>query len=267
MILDEFTDLAEAEREGKKRHRKTIRVCTAASCASTGGMELKDALTAEISRRDSLADCKVIGTGCMGLCSQGPLVTVDPDDLMYASVRSEDAAAIAESVDGAPVKNLLLDQNIPFFKRQTKIVLENSGIIDPERIHDAISRGGYEGLAKALLEMSPMQVIEQVSRSGLRGRGGGGYPTGLKWSTVAKTGNREKVVICNADEGDPGAFMDRSVLESDPHRVIEGMAIAAYAVGASAGYVYIRAEYPLAIERLKKAIKQAEQLGLLGNQF
>jgi bidirectional [NiFe] hydrogenase diaphorase subunit len=174
---------------------------------------------------------------------------------------------VGEIVDHAgrePAPRISLPTNIPFFQKQTKIVLENSGVVDPERIEDYIAAGGYSPLLHVLQEMTPAQVIQEVTKSGLRGRGGAGYPTGLKWSTVAKGVGTQRFVICNADEGDPGAFMDRSVLESDPHRVIEGMIIAAFAVGASEGYIYIRAEYPLATRRLRAAIPQAEQLGLLG---
>ena len=162
------------------------------------------------------------------------------------------------------VSRLVCPTDVPFFQRQKKIVLENSGVIDPERIEDYIAANGYSALIKVLTEMTPREVIDEVTKSGLRGRGGAGYPTGLKWSTVSKSVGTQKYVICNADEGDPGAFMDRSVLESDPHRVLEGMPIAAYAVGASEGYIYVRAEYPLAIKRLRTAIRQAERLGLLG---
>jgi len=183
---------------------------------------------------------------------------------MYKHVKPADATELLDSIDGAAVSRLLCPTDVPFFQRQKKIVLENSGVIDPERIEDYIARDGYRALIKVLTEMNPQQVISEVTTSGLRGRGGAGYPTGLKWSTVSKAVGTQKFVICNADEGDPGAFMDRSVLESDPHRVLEGMLIAAYSVGASEGYIYIRAEYPLAIKRLKTAIRQAERLGLLG---
>jgi bidirectional [NiFe] hydrogenase diaphorase subunit len=165
------------------------------------------------------------------------------------------------------VSRLLCPTDVPFFQRQKKIVLENSGIIDPDRVEDYVAANGYAALIKALTEMTSREVIEQVTKSGLRGRGGAGYPTGLKWSTVSKSVGTQKYVICNADEGDPGAFMDRSVLESDPHRVLEGMLIAAYAVGAAEGYMYVRAEYPLAIKRLRNAIRQAERLGLLGSNI
>ncbi|HEX7893063.1 MAG TPA: NuoF family protein, partial [Terriglobales bacterium] len=208
----------------------------------------------------------VKGVGCMGLCSEGPLVATS-DKQMYKHVTAEDAAALVDSLDGDPVKRLDCPTDVPFFQRQKKIVLENSGVIDPERIEDYIAEGGYRAIVHALSEMTPQEVISEITTSGLRGRGGAGYPTGLKWSTVSKADGDPKYVICNADEGDPGAFMDRSVLESDPHRVLEGMLIAAYAVGASEGFIYVRAEYPLAIKRLKTAIRQAERLGLLGTNI
>jgi len=199
----------------------------------------------------------------MGLCSEGPLVSTGAG-VLYKKVGPDDSAAIVDSLEGAPVSRLVCPTDVPFFQRQKKIVLENSGVIDPERVEDYIAANGYAALIKALTEMTSREVIDQVTRSGLRGRGGAGYPTGLKWSTVSKSVGTQKYVICNADEGDPGAFMDRSVLESDPHRVLEGMLIAAYAVGAAEGYIYVRAEYPLAIKRLRTAIRQAERLGLLG---
>jgi bidirectional [NiFe] hydrogenase diaphorase subunit len=207
----------------------------------------------------------------MGLCSEGPLVSTSKG-VLYKKVESADSAAIldslgGDSLEGTPVSRLVCPTDVPFFQRQKKIVLENSGIIDPDRVEDYIAANGYTALIKALTEMTSREVIEQVTKSGLRGRGGAGYPTGLKWSTVSKSVGTQKYVICNADEGDPGAFMDRSVLESDPHRVLEGMLIAAYAVGASEGYIYVRAEYPLAIKRLRTAIRQAERLGLLGSNI
>jgi bidirectional [NiFe] hydrogenase diaphorase subunit len=201
----------------------------------------------------------------MGLCAAGPLVQVEPRGVMYQDVTPTDASEIVQSLDDKPVERLVCPTNVPFFTRQKKIVLENSGRIDPERIEEYIAEAGYSALQKALTTMTCEQVIAEITRSGLRGRGGAGFPTGLKWGTVAKATGPTKYVICNADEGDPGAFMDRSVLESDPHRVLEGMALAAYAVGASKGFIYIRAEYPLAVKRLKTAIRQAERMGLLGN--
>jgi bidirectional [NiFe] hydrogenase diaphorase subunit len=230
------------------------------------GRRSKEAGGGEAGRSADPSEIQVKGVGCMGLCAAGPLVAVG-NHTLYQNVRPEDASALVDSLDQAPVKHLACPTNVPFFQKQKKIVLENSGSIDPERIEDYIAAGGYTALMQVISDMTPPQVIAEITRSGLRGRGGAGYPTGLKWSTVAKAAGEKKYVICNADEGDPGAFMDRSVLESDPHRVLEGMLIAAYAVGADAGYIYVRAEYPLAIKRLRTAIKQAERLGLIGNNI
>ncbi|MEX0602451.1 MAG: NADH-ubiquinone oxidoreductase-F iron-sulfur binding region domain-containing protein, partial [Bacteroidota bacterium] len=214
-------------------------------------------------------ECEVMGTGCMGLCGQGPLVKVDPERRLYHSVTVDSARRIVEThVAGKPGgEDNVLPEDHPFFAPQLKIVLENCGTINAERIEEYIAAGGYESLGRVLTELQPEEVVEEIRKSGLRGRGGAGYPTGLKWGIVRKAVGEQKYVVCNADEGDPGAFMDRSVLEGDPHRILEGMAIAGYAVGAGQGYIYIRAEYPLAIERLKLAIKQAERIGLLGNRI
>jgi bidirectional [NiFe] hydrogenase diaphorase subunit len=205
----------------------------------------------------------------MGLCSAGPLVSIESDGTMYANVTPEEAPEVVRHLDTGSNGLQHCPTDTPFFERQKKIVLENSGHIDPERIEDYIAAGGYSALLRVVTEMRPQGVLDQVIRSGLRGRGGAGYPAGLKWSTVAKAAHEggPKYVICNADEGDPGAFMDRAVLESDPHRVLEGMAIAAYTVGASRGFIYARAEYPLAVKNLKTAIRQAERLELLGNDI
>ncbi len=257
----------------------SVNVCVAAGCVSSGSDKVKEAIGREVLEHGLEKKCKVKGVGCLGLCSQGTLVAADllkPSDgaaqsrIIYQQVTPADAKEIVESLGKEPVKRLKCDTESAFFKRQTKIVLENSGLIDPENIEDYLGVDGYAGLTKALTEISPHDVIDQVSKSGLRGRGGAGYPTGLKWSTVAKAkaqSNGKKFVICNADEGDPGAFMDRSVLESDPFRVLEGMTIAAYAIGASQGYIYVRAEYPLAVKRLRTAIRQAEKSGYLGNNI
>jgi len=262
MTPEELGQIAQKEYESDQRFPQQIKVCVAAGCLSCQSDAVKDALSKEVSRR-GLTDCQVKGVGCMGLCAEGPLVSTG-DSQMYKHVSAADASDVVDSLVGAPVARLHCPTDVPFFERQKKIVLENSGVIDPERIEEYIVHEGYSALIKVLTEMTPQQVIGEVMTSGLRGRGGAGYPTGLKWSTVAKAVGTQKFVICNADEGDPGAFMDRSVLESDPHRVLEGMLIAAYAVGASEGYIYVRAEYPLAIKRLKTAIRQAERLGLLG---
>lgn len=264
MTPEEVEQIAQAERDEQKKFTHTLRVCVAAGCQSCQSQAVKDAFDQEIKKRGTEHICRAKGVGCMGLCAEGPLVSTD-DGTLYKRVAPSDAAEI---LDRPPVSRLLCPTDIPFFQRQKKIVLENSGAVDPERIEDYIAANGYSTLLRVLTEMAPAQVIEEIVKSGLRGRGGAGYPTGLKWSTVAKaTARKVKYAICNADEGDPGAFMDRSVLESDPHRVIEGMAIAAYAVGASEGFIYVRAEYPLAIKRLRTAIRQAERLGLLGHNI
>ena len=281
MNPEELDQIAETEREAQSQFTQRVNVCVAAGCLSCQSQAVKDALDQEVARRGTKDHCQVKGVGCMGLCSEGPLVSTNVvssgNAVLYKKVEAADGAAILDSLDsgsleGEPVSRLVCRTDVPFFQRQKKIVLENSGVIDPERIEDYVAANGYSALIKALTEMTPREVIEQVTKSGLRGRGGAGYPTGLKWSTVSKSLGTQKLgaqkyVICNADEGDPGAFMDRSVLESDPHRVLEGMLIAAYAVGASEGYIYVRAEYPLAIKRLRNAIRQAERIGLLGSNI
>jgi bidirectional [NiFe] hydrogenase diaphorase subunit len=267
MTPEELGEIAASQEEKTLQYKQRIHVCTAASCLSSGSDKVKEALGKEITAQGREKQCLVKGVGCMGLCAKGPLVSVKPQNLMYQNVTPEDAAEIIKSMDGGSVGRLECATDQPFFRRQVRIVLENSGRVDPEKIEDYIAANGYEGLLKALTEFSPAEVIEQVLRSGLRGRGGAGYPTGLKWSLVSKVDSQRKYVICNGDEGDPGAFMDRSVLEGDPHRVMEGMAIAGYAIGASQGYIYVRAEYPLAIKNLKTAIRQAQHLGLLGTNI
>ncbi|RIL03907.1 MAG: NADH-quinone oxidoreductase subunit L [Proteobacteria bacterium] len=268
---DELGDLAERAREADAVYCERLRVCTAASCLSSGGAAVEAALAAEIAARGLGERCQVKPVGCLGLCSQGPIVAVETlagegrAEHLVPRMQPDEAAAVVERMAAELPPERSIAADIPFFSRQQRIVTANCGRIDPNRIEDALAVGGYEALLHALHEMTPAEVLDEVHRSGLRGRGGAGYPTGLKWRTVAKAAGAQKYVICNADEGDPGAYMDRSVLESDPHRVIEGMAIGAYAVGASEGYVYVRAEYQLAIERLKAAIRQADRLGLLGS--
>ncbi len=276
MTPEELDQIAETEREAQRHITQRVNVCVAAGCLSCQSQSVKDALDQEVQRRGTKDHCQVKGVGCMGLCSEGPLVSTSTGAL-YKKVEASDGSAILDTLNGGtlngdsaagtPVERLVCRTDIPFFQRQKKIVLENSGNIDPDRVEDYIAVNGYTALIKALTEMTSHEVIDQITKSGLRGRGGAGYPTGLKWSTVSKAVGTQKYVICNADEGDPGAFMDRSVLESDPHRVLEGMLIAAYAVGASEGYVYARAEYPLAVKRLRTAIRQAERLGLLGSNI
>ena len=237
----------------------------AAGCMSSNAQPLKAELEKAVAAAGLQDEIEVRGVGCLRLCCQGPLVQSDPDGILYEKVDPADAAAIVAALKGGQAKVAHADPDHPFFKRQMSIVLANSGVIDPERIESYIAADGYLALRNVLREMEPKEVVDAIVKSGLRGRGGAGFPTGLKWGTVAKSTGAKKYVICNADEGDPGAFMDRSVLESDPHAVLEGMAIAAYAVGADQGYIYVRAEYPLAISRLQTAIKQAKQFGLLGS--
>jgi bidirectional [NiFe] hydrogenase diaphorase subunit len=267
MTLDELRQIADKERQSAAKFQHHVCVCTAAGCLSSGAAEVASALKQELAEAGMQHEVDVKTVGCMGLCSAGPLVSVEGDSAMFSNVKPDDAPDIIRGLDTGSNGLSHCETTAPFFSRQKKIVLENSGVIDPERIEDYIAQDGYTALVTAITESTPQQVIQQVVESGLRGRGGAGYPTGLKWSTVAKTGEQEKYVICNADEGDPGAFMDRAVLESDPHRVLEGMAIAAFAVGAQRGYIYVRAEYPLAVKNLKTAIRQAERLGLLGNNI
>jgi len=266
MTLEELDQIAISEREAREKTPLGVNVCVAAGCLSCQSQGVKDSLAAEITKRGMGDRCQVKGVGCMGLCAEGPLVSTTANQL-YKHVAPADAGELLDSLEGPPIARLHCATDVPFFQRQKKIVLENCGVVDPERIEDYIAEGGYRAVIHAIAEMTPQQVITEITTSGLRGRGGAGYPTGLKWSTVSKAVSTQKYVICNADEGDPGAFMDRSVLESDPHRVIEGMLIGAYAVGASEGFIYVRAEYPLAIKRLKTAIRQAERLGLLGTNI
>ena len=272
MSTEARRELQEKERAARAEKRCRVAACAAAGCLSNGGQAVREALDKTVKAAGAEGEqVEVIGTGCLGLCDAGPLVQVSAEDgtRLYEKVDAEKAVRIAgeDAIKGTPAKDLLDDANAAFFAKQRKIVLENSGRIDPERIESCVAEGAYEALQKAVTEMTPLDVIQQISASGLRGRGGGGYPTGLKWSTVYKAKGAKKFVICNADEGDPGAFMDRSVLEGDPHRVLEGMAIAAFAIGADQGYVYVRGEYPLAIQRLKTAIKQAERLQFLGGRI
>ena len=268
MELAELQQIAEHEREQQKPVR--IRCCAAAGCVSSGSLAIKQAFDREILSQGLSDQMQACNVGCLRLCCAGPLVQVDPTQEFYEEVKPEQVASIVASIGRAEQREQLAanakrgDPLRPFFAKQMSIVLENSGIIEPERIESYIAAGGYRALHHAIREATPAQVVDTVTRSGLRGRGGAGYPTGVKWGLVAKMPGDRKFIVCNADEGDPGAFMDRSVLESDPHRVLEGMAVAAYAVGATQGYIYVRGEYPLAIHRLEVAIKQAKKLGLLG---
>lgn len=269
MTVEELREIAEKERARQTQYKFRILYCSSAGCVSSGCESAREALKKALNKHGLTKECEVAGTGCLGLCGEGPLVFIQTDQTLYQRVTPEVAQRIVEQhlLKGEIVKENQLDLNDPFFASQKKVVLENMGKTNAESVEEYIAADGYEALAKALTEMTPEDVINEVRKAGLRGRGGAGYPTGLKWDIVRKSQADQKYVVCNADEGDPGAFMDRSVLEGDPHRVLEGMAIAGYAVGATQGFVYVRAEYPLAIERLKLAIKQAEKLGLLGNRI
>lgn len=257
-----------------------ILVCGGTGCiASQSDLIIKN-LQNEIESHNLENEVKIIKTGCFGFCEKGPIVKIVPDNTFYTSVKPGDATDIVEEhiIKGRPLHRLLYknpkndyhvsdSSKIDFYKKQVRIALRNCGFIDPENIDEYIARDGYQALGESLSDMSPEQVTDIIKQSGLRGRGGGGFPTGLKWELTSKSPGSEKYVVCNADEGDPGAFMDRSILEGDPHSVIEAMAICGYCIGASKGIVYIRAEYPLAINRLKTALLQAREYGLLGNEI
>ncbi len=260
---------------------KTCLICQGTGCVSAGSREIHASLEKEIEQLGLSKDVKVKRTGCHGFCEQGPLVVVEPEGLFYAGVKVDDVPDIARSLSpqGEPLeeKPLYHDSatgnpithyhDISFYNKQQRTVLQNCGNIDPEEIGDYLATGGYQSLRKALFEMSPGQIVDEVKRSGLRGLGGAGFPTWIKWEACQRAPGDEKYVICNADEGDPGAFQDRSILEGDPHSVLKGMIIAGYAIGARKGYVYVRAEYPLAIKRLEIAIDQARKKGFIGKSI
>ena len=257
---------------------KHILVCHGTGCTSSKSPEIINTFR-KIIKEKQIKNVRVIQTGCFGLCSKGPIVIIRPEDTFYAMVTPEDCKEIIEKhiiegkiverllckdIDGSKVQNL---DNLTFYKKQKRIALKNCGVIDPENIDEYIAFDGYKALEKVLLHMTPDEVIETIEKSGLRGRGGAGFPTGKKWALTRSVTGKQKYVVCNADEGDPGAFMDRSILEGDPHSVLESMIIAGYAIGANQGYIYVRAEYPIAVERFKIAIKQAREYGLLGKNI
>ena len=259
---------------------KHILICGGTGCKSADSDKILSELNRHIEKHGLKDRVKVIMAGCFGFCAKGPIVKIEPDDTFYIEVKPEDAEEIVEShiINGNVVERLLFvdstnsskiksQHNIPFYKKQMRIALRNCGVIDPENIKEYIAADGYKALGNVLNNYEPMDVINEITKSGLRGRGGGGFPTGLKWKFAHESKSEVKYIICNADEGDPGAFMDRSILEGDPHSVLEAMAIAGYSIGASNGYIYIRAEYPLAVSRLLIAIKQAKEAGLLGENI
>ncbi len=261
-------------------YRSHVLVCGGTGCTSSNSQAIIDALEAQIAEKGLIEEIKVIRTGCFGLCALGPIMIVYPEGSFYSQVQVEDIPEIVEEhlLKGRIVTRLLYDETVTsdeikslnetnFYAKQERVALRNCGVIDPENIDEYIAYDGYQALAKCLTEYKPEDVINVIKDSGLRGRGGGGFPTGLKWSFCAANAADQKYVVCNADEGDPGAFMDRSVLEGDPHCIIEAMAICGYAVGATEGYVYVRAEYPIAVNRLQIAIDQAKEYGLLGKNI
>ena len=265
--------------------RSHVLICGGTGCTSSGSNGIQEAFAENLASFGLSEEVKIVQTGCFGLCALGPVVIVYPEGTFYSRVTREDVKEIVEehllkgrlverlvysdtgSADDDKVKEIVSLGETTFYKSQNRVVLRNCGVIDPEQIDEYIAMDGYQALGKVLTEMSPDDVIKVVTDSGLRGRGGGGFPTGRKWALCAPNKAPQKYVVCNADEGDPGAFMDRSLLEGDPHCLIEAMAICGYAVGATQGYVYVRAEYPIAVKRLQKAIDQAKEYGLLGKNI
>ena len=263
-------------------YRSHVLVCGGTGCSSSNSQQIIDSLEAELKEQGLENEVKVVKTGCFGLCALGPIMIVYPEGCFYSEVKPDDVPEIVSEhlLKGRIVKRLLYKETVAedsdkvkslnetqFYAKQHRVALRNCGVINPENIDEYIAQDGYQALGKVLTEMTPQQVIDVISASGLRGRGGAGFPTGKKWSFAAANQADQKYVCCNADEGDPGAFMDRSVLEGDPHVVLEAMAIAGYAIGASQGYIYVRAEYPIAVHRLQIAIKQAREYGLLGKDI
>lgn len=286
-------ELNQLQLEAKKKIENSkcrILICAGTGCLAGGSGEIYDKMcelaadnpNIEVKFGEEIAhgdgEIGIKRSGCHGFCEMGPLMRIEPMGILYTKVKEEDCTAIFERTikNGDIIHHLLYKQDgisyqkqeeIPFYKKQTRLVLENCGHIDAEHIEEYIANGGYQALAKVLFRMQPSEVVQEVLDSNLRGRGGGGFQTGYKWSQVARQEERTRYIVCNGDEGDPGAFMDRSIMEGDPHKMIEGMMIAAYAVGAQEGYIYVRAEYPLAIQRLRNAIEQAELYGILGDQI
>ena len=256
-----------------------VLVCGGTACVSGGGDSVVEEFKKELAAVGLSEKVQIVVTGCLGFCEQGPIVKILPQGTFYAQVKASDVKEIVSEhlVKGGVVQRLCYDPNqatqliaeanIPFYQKQHRVVLRNCGVIDPEKIEEYIARDGYKAIEKVLFEMTPEQVVDEMLKSGLRGRGGAGFPTGMKWKFAMQQPKGQKYMVCNADEGDPGAYMDRSTLEGDPHSILEAMIIAGYAIGADKGFIYIRAEYPLAIQRLQIAIAQAKEYGLLGNDI
>lgn len=284
---NDLSAYAKTFKSSLEKQKVKILVCGGTGCVAGGSLTIYDELSRLVKESGVLADVDLLKedegigvkkSGCHGFCEAGPLVRIEPYNYLYLRVKPEDCDEIFNKtvMNGEPVERLMHRENgklyktqeeIPFYQKQTRLVLENCGHMDAENIQECIGRGGYKALSKILSSTEPKEVCKLIQDSGLRGRGGGGYPAGKKWAQVLSQPNPVKYVVCNGDEGDPGAFMDRSIMEGDPHKVIEGMIIAGYATGAHIGYIYVRAEYPLAVERLRKAISQAEEIGLLGSNI
>ncbi|SPF32723.1 Bidirectional NAD-reducing hydrogenase, diaphorase subunit [Syntrophobacter sp. SbD1] len=274
MNRQELLEMAQSELDRQNTFRCRLLICASTPCISSGALAVEDAMRKAVEAEGLQTEIEMVGTGCLGPCSRGPLVTVqvqEEPDVIYERVTVELAPQIlAKHLKGASVPELdarMLSYDWPFFAKQKKLVLSESSTLNPERIESYVARGGYMALGQVLREMTPEEVCAEVAKSGLRGRGGAGFPTGLKWDMVRKAPGERKYVVANGDEGDPGAYMDRTLMESDPQRVLEGMAIAGFAVGAEQGFIYVRGEYPLAAKRLEKAIRQAERRGLLGSRI
>jgi NADH:ubiquinone oxidoreductase subunit F (NADH-binding)/(2Fe-2S) ferredoxin/NAD-dependent dihydropyrimidine dehydrogenase PreA subunit len=283
ITFNDLEKIQNSEIENNKKYKSMLMVCTGTGCVSANGFVIKDKLNEVLKTHNIKNEHLVVGTGCNGFCAVGPIVVCMPEGIFYQKVKEKDVEKIVQEylIEGNPVKSLLHKDpvsgelnktmdDIKFFSKQQLIALRNKGLIDPENIDNYITRDGYKALRKVLKENNPDNIINEIIKSGIRGRGGGGFPAGIKWESAKKAKiQRDEVIyiVCNADEGDPGAYMDRSIIETDPHSIIEGMLIGAFAVGSNDGYIYIRKEYPLAMDRLEKAISQAEEYGLLGDNI
>ncbi|MCX8171593.1 MAG: SLBB domain-containing protein, partial [Candidatus Bathyarchaeota archaeon] len=268
MKPEDIFRIAREETERQKVYRHRINVCCSSGCLPFGALQVLKAFEDAIKKFGLQGECRVSRTGCVGTCSVGPVVLIEPGGYLYQNIKPENAEEIVRShiVSGKPLKEMLY-ANEAFFKKQFRLVLRNAGKIDPLRVEDYIAAGGYSALIKCLTKMTPKEVIDEIIASGLRGRGGAGFPTGHKWNFVAREKNTPKYIVANLDEGDPGVFANRTLAEADPHAIIEGMTIAAYAVGAEKGYIYVRAEYPLAVQTLKEALKRAKSMNLIGKNI